>query len=275
MLLFENFNNAALPTALGLWAGGAKLELVSDAAQTYGGTGKSLKATYSAMAAPGGAQYPGGSLSLLPYNTNHVYIRFRAKMPQYKHGLKFVKVFGQNESGGYANTTFGLDYTGVESGTGSMYCASFGDGTGLANDTASIISFSGAGYPGRAAGLPGYAVSTPQNRNFAASDWGTGWHLFEFYVKFNSGTTAANEKNDGAVQVKIDGKVYVDAKGLFNRHYSNKPLDRIEILGWSQNSSIEELINGSWIRRELATPEFEIWYDNIEISLNGWGTSPL
>ncbi|MEN9492380.1 MAG: hypothetical protein RJA63_2829, partial [Pseudomonadota bacterium] len=27
--------------------------------------------------------------------------------------------------------------------------------------------------------------------------------------------------------------------------------------------------------RGAAVPSFEIWYDNIEISLNGWGNSPI
>lgn len=228
------------------------------------------------MPVPDGAQYPGGSFNLVPYNTDHVYIRFRAKMPKHTHGFKFIKIFGQN-SNGYANTTFGLDYTGIETGTGSMYVVAYGDGTVNENDTANIISFIGGSQnpAGRAVGLPGFSVSTPQYKNFAAADWGTGWHKFEFYVKFNSGTSAQNEKNDGEAIVRIDDKVYVDAKGLFNRHYSNKPLDRIEILGWSQNMSPEFFENGVWKRKEQATPEFEIWYDNIEISIDGWGSNNI
>ncbi|RYY01798.1 MAG: carbohydrate-binding protein [Gammaproteobacteria bacterium] len=273
VLLFENFDNATLPTSLGIWGGNE--QLVASPIESYGNSGKSLKYIYNAMPVPNGAQYPGGIFNLASYNTDHVYIRFRAKMPKYTHGIKFIKVFGQN-SNGYANTTFGLDYTGIETGAGSMYAVSYGDGSSKDNDTANMIFFGGGPhYLGRATGLQGLNISTPQLKNFAAADWGTGWHKFEFYVKFNSGTTAQNENNDGEVVVRIDDKVYVNVKGLFNRHFTNKPIDRIEILGWSQNTWPEIFENGAWIRKEQPTPEFEVWYDNIEISLNGWGNNTI
>lgn len=273
MLAFETFDQATLPTSLGLWSNGVTLELATSG--TYGGGGKSLKATYPAMGTPNGSLYPGGSFDLKPYATDHVYIRFRAKMPGHTHGLKFLKVFGQRSGDSYANTTFGLDYTGVATGTGSMYCVSFGDGSSPSYDTQTTIAFEGCTNAGRATGLPGYQVLTPQAKPFAASEWGTDWHLFELYVKFNSGTSSANEQNNGAIQVRIDGKIYVDARGLFNRHPSNLPIDRIEILGWTQNAWPQVLENGVWVRHELPTPAFEIWYDNLEISLEGWGNSPV
>ena len=269
VVMFEDFNsvNSAslsggaqvdLPSGLGLGAQhGGVLNFDTDAAQTYGGQGKSLKASYPV---PTGDVYAWGGVDLAPYNTESVYVRFRAKMPGKHHGLKFIKVFGQNVNGaGYANTTFGLDYTGVD--YGGMYATSFGDGTALANDTANVVNFDGS-YPtwiGRSYGLPGNAILTPQGKNFDSAGWGSEWHLFELHVKFNSGTTAANEKNDGELFVRIDGKVDVDAKGLFNRNYLNKPLASVEILGWSQTGSIP----------------FDVWYDNIEVSINDWGNSPV
>lgn len=266
ILLFEKFDNAALPPNTS-WPGSFTFGkdnwvIVENSTNgAYGGSGKSLKATYPAISGDQAA-YPWSGFDLSPYNTDHVYIRFRAKMPGAKHGLKFVKVFGQRDAPvGYANTTFGLDYTGVD--LGGMYCVSYGDGSTTENDTASILGFDGLGYPGRAQGLPGFSVTRPQGKIFGSADWGTGWHLFELYVKFNSGTTSANEKNDGAIFVRIDGKTYLDAKGIFNRHPLNGKLDRIEILGWTQTP------------RGAAVPSFEIWYDNIEISLNGWGNSPI
>jgi hypothetical protein len=98
--------------------------------------------------------------------------------------------------------------------------------------------------------LPGFSLSTPNGR-WSSSNWGTGWHLFEFFVKFNSGTSAINETNDGECFVRIDSTVYVDARGLFNRHWSNEPIYRVGILNQSQGS---------------ASGPFEIWYDNIFIS---------
>ncbi len=236
---------------------GAVLHFETDPAQSYGGTGKSMRASYPV---PSGDVYAWGGVGLDQYATDNVYVRFRAKMPGNRHGLKFLKVFGQNVNGaGYANTTFGLDYTGIDNG--SMYAASFGDGTDLTNDTANVVLMDGTnpGWIGRSHGLPGTSVATPQGKAFASAEWGSEWHLFELHVKFNSGTTAANEKNDGELFVRIDGKVYVDAKGLFNRNFLNKPIGSVDVLGWSQGG----------------TMPFDVWYDNIEVSLDDWGNSPV
>lgn len=281
VLLFENFDNAIFPTALNV--NGPGRQLSTDITKTYGNQGKSLRYVYSAMGTPNGNQYPYGLFDLSSYNTDHVYIRFYAKMPAHTHGLKFVKVFGKRPvSDNYANTTFGLDYTGVASGTGSMYAVSYGDGgftnspTGpvevTANDTNRTVDFVGnSTNSGRAKNLSGYKVTTVQHP-FHELDWGTNWHKFEIYVKFNSGTSRANEINDGEVTVKIDGVPYVEATGLFNRHPTNGTIQKIEILGWTQNEW--PWVNGVG-RVEKPTPEFEIWYDNVEISLNGWGPDPL
>ncbi|MES2934857.1 MAG: fibronectin type III domain-containing protein [Pseudomonadota bacterium] len=277
LVLSENFDSATLPTALGIWSGGTTITLSTNTAENYGGSTKSLKASYPALTAPNGAVYPGGTINLASYNTDRAYIRFRAKMPHATHGLKFIKVFGKNPGNdNYANTTFGLDYTGVENGlTGSMYAASYGDGAGVTNDTASYIALDGnAGMPsGRAKGLPGYSINAPKGKNWKTTDWGTGWHLFELYVKFNSGTTALNEKNDGEITVRIDNELYVEAKGLFNRHYTNQHIDRIEILGWSQTGTkwVQDS-QGNWTRINLNSPAFDIWYDNVQVSLDGFAT---
>ncbi|WP_198265651.1 hypothetical protein [sulfur-oxidizing endosymbiont of Gigantopelta aegis] len=54
-------------------------------------------------------------------------------MPKARHGVKFLKIFSgrnaNNTNSGYANTTFGLDYTGGDNG--GMYQVSFGDGTNI------------------------------------------------------------------------------------------------------------------------------------------------
>lgn len=272
IVLFENFDNATFPTSLNI--AGEGRQLATNPAETFGGQGKSLKYVYKPMAI-GQSQYPSGGFSLASYNTNHAYIRFVAKMPKHTHGLKFLKVFGKRAAGSalnYANVTFGLDYTGISDGAGSMYVTSFGDGSNgrVANDTQNVLRFQGGTTSedaGRSYGKQGFSVLTPQYRNFRAINWGSEWHKFEIYVKFNSGTTEENETNDGEFIVRIDDQVYLDAKGLFNRHYSNLPIDRIEILGYSQTGRV----NG----QNVATPEFEIWYDNVEISLHGWGNNPM
>ena len=85
--------------------------------QTYGGTGKSLRGNYPLA---NGGVYAWGLLDIAKEQTRDIWVRFRARMPSTTpQGLKFLKVFGGND-GGYANTTFGLDYTGVE--RGGMYC---------------------------------------------------------------------------------------------------------------------------------------------------------
>lgn len=188
----------------------------------------------------------------LPPNAADVTIEFDARMPSdAKNGLKFVKFFGHHNAGssGYANTTFGLDYTGVD--LGSLYAVSFGDGTTRQNDTQNVIFLDGSNpsWIGRSFGTA--TVSTPQARRFASSDWKADWHHFVMRVRFNSGTSAADEVADGLVYLQIDGKVYVDAVGIFNRNPADaRAFDSVGLFGWSQG-------NG---------PAFTIDYDNVVVT---------
>jgi hypothetical protein len=209
-----------------------------------------------AYPAPTGGVYVWGAFDLSALALEDVYVEFWARMPGALHGLKFLKVFGGNAGGdtqSYANTTFALDYTGVD--YGCMYQVSFGDGTGIANDTANVVNFDGSNpeYVGRSYGR-GAVVQTPQKSRWASSNWGTSWHHFRLRAKYNSGTSAANETADGAYYVEIDGNVYVNATGLFNRNFSNAPIDRIEIFGWSQSGS----------------EAFSVQYDDLTISTGGF-----
>ncbi len=254
LIYAENFNAAStIPSALGAGSqGGGTIQLNSDPAHVYGGAGKSLRGTYPAQTGAWGGTPVWASINLSAHSTDHFYLRFRAKIPGYKYGSKFLKVFSINDgTRGYANTTFGLN------NDASMYLI-YGDGTQNENDAANKINFDGA-YPqwtGRAYGLPGFSLSTPQMRDWTAADWGEEWHLIEIYMKFNSGTSAANEINNGEYLVRIDGQTYVDAKGLFNRHHSNQPIESIGLFGWSQGDG--------------PIPGFEIWIDDLQVSLDGW-----
>lgn len=190
----------------------------------------------------------------VPNGYKELYIKFDAKMPNAKHGLKFCKIFGRSDIG-YANTTFGLDYTGNDNG--SMRSVSFGDGTTISNDTGQVLYLNGTNptWIGRSYGN-GAAVTTA-GQYFDSSDWGTGWHTFRFKIKFNDGTTAENEVNNGEILVNIDGVDYVHATGLFNRHYSN--------------GDISYICFGDWTQAPFAgSPAFDIHFDNIFISRHGF-----
>jgi hypothetical protein len=253
-LTFQQFE---LPLLSGLsgWQfgaqGGGALSVVLDPLATLRGSAGSLRGTYPTAT---GGTYAWGVYNVASLNTREIYIDFWAKMPAAKQGLKFIKIFG-GDARGYANTTFALDYAGSDKG--AMAQVSFGDGSSGSNDTANVINFDGSNpeWIGRSFGRA--TVRTPQNTRWASSNWGTGWHHFKLYCKFNSGTTAQDEVADGAYYVEIDGKVYVDAKGIFNRHYSNEPIDRIELFGWAQSGS----------------QPFELWYDDVRITTGGFTDS--
>jgi hypothetical protein len=249
------------PTSLNIlgWAlgsqNGGSLTISTNTSLNYNNEGGSLVGSYPTSPSSGGAVYVWGAYGLSQLKTEDIYVEFWAKMPNSKQGLKFLKIFGgSSTSGNYANTTFALDYTGGD--PGSMYQVSFGDGSTVGNDTANVINFDGS-YPnwiGRSYGKA--TVQTPQKASFSSANWGTSWHHFRIHCKFNSGTSATTEVNDGAYYVEIDGKVYVNATGLFNRNYSNLPIDRVELFGWSQN----------------APSAFQVWYDDVRITTGGFAS---
>lgn len=259
VLVNENFDTPGhVLSNFGGENGVTTVELSTDRSKNYNGSAGSIRGVYLPRAAPGHASIWGGYD--IPPNNRDVFIEFWAKMPAVKHGFKFVKIFGRrtNDAGTeiwsgnhYANSTFGVDYTGID--LGGMYAVSFGDGTEIANDTAAIVLLDGS--PSNVGRSNSFAhIATPQMRNFASSMWGTGWHHFRMRAKFNSGTSAQTEVADGAFYLEIDGKVYADASNLFNRHYSNAPIESVGFFGWTQNGS----------------EQFEVWYDDIRISLGGF-----
>ena len=204
---------------------------------------------------PSGIGGPWANFSVASLNTESLYIDFWAKMPDAKGGFKFCKIFGtRNNPVGYADITYQTDYTGAD--TGALLQIGFGDGTAQENDSQEVIRLGGGGVLGAAA--PTAVILTPQMTDFPSSAWGTTWHHFRMYVKFNSGTTSANALPDGQIYLEIDGKVYLDASGLYNRNPQNGPIDYVGFFGWAQDDP----------------QPFDIWYDNIVISTGGFASDP-
>ena len=255
MILHQyNFNDGKIPSGNNLYFatdGGAQLTVTDGA----------LRGQYPIPAGDGG-YFIWTTFYIPQTGINELFIEFKAKMPgPLRHGCKFLKVFGQNTpSTGYANTTFGLGYE-----AGEMYSVSFGGGTvgdgndqqeQLENDTHNVILFSGD-YPqwiGRS--FPNASVLTPQKSEF---QWSDDWHHFRIKFKFSSGNTKETETADGEYYVEIDGKIYVDAQGLFNRHHLNLPIDKVELFGWAQNGN----------------HPFELWYDDVIISTGNFTSNPI
>jgi hypothetical protein len=210
---------------------------------------------------PSAGQYIWADYSVAGLNTEDVYIEFWAKMPsQYKGGCKFVKIFGKRPNinvTGDANTTFYTDYTGVD--FGAIREVVFGDGTTIRNDSQNAIFLDGSNpsFIGRSYGTA--VVKTPQATDFPSASWGTAWHHFRMHVKFNSGTTSKNEVPDGELYLEIDGKVYADATGLYNRNPVDGSINYIEFFGWAQKDP----------------HPFQLWYDDIRISQGGFMSQAL
>ncbi len=219
------------------------------------GTVYALEGSYPA---PGlGGQFLWADYSVASLHTEDLYIEFWAKMPGVKEGCKFVKIMGSHSGLGYADTTIYTNYAGGD--LGAIRQGAFGDGTNLLNDSQNVINLSGA-YPnwiGRSFGTA--SVQTPQMGTFSSADWGTGWHHFRIHVKFNSGTSSQNEIPDGEYYLEIDGKVYANATGLYNRNPANGPINFVEFFGWAQSEP----------------QPFQIWYSDIRISTGGFVTSPI
>ena len=241
------------------WVIGAQNGGAVGVQATTGPTGSAVDALEGDYPVPGkGGSYIWANYSVASPNTEDVYIEFWARMPAAKEGCKFVKIFGQDLTpGSYANATIATDYTGVD--YGAIRQISFGDGTSVSNDTQNVINLNGTSpqWIGRSYGTA--VVQTPQLSNFSSADWGTGWHHFLIHVKFNSGTTAQNEVPNGEFFLEIDGKVYVNATGLYNRNPADGPINKIDFFGWAQGDP----------------SAFQLDYYDIRISTGGFIATPL
>ena len=226
---------------------------------TSGPAGTPVYALEGSYPLPGaGGQYLWADYSIANLNTEDVYIEFWAKMSGVPGGCKFLKIFGDSTtSSGHARATFGTDYTAAD--PGGILQVMFGDGTDLRNDGQNVIKLNGSNpqFIGRSYGTA--VVNTPQMTGFSSADWGTGWHHFLVHVKFNSGTTVHNEVPNGEFFLEIDGKVYVDATGVYNRNPANGPINYIELFGWAQTDPAP----------------FQVWFDDVRISTGGFVSQSL
>jgi hypothetical protein len=231
----------------------ATSEALSDSANV-----EALEGAYPIPAGQGG-QYMWADYSIKNLGTNDIYIEFLAKMPsEYKGGCKFIKIFGVGSSTtNLSDTTIPADYTGVD--YGSLRQILFGDGSSRVSDGQNAIDLDGTNpnFIGRSYGTA--VVQTPQMSDFPSSAWGTTWHHFRIHVKYNSGTTASNEVPDGEYYLEIDGKVYVNATGLFNRNPLNGPISYIEFFGWAQKNP----------------HPFQLYFDDMRISTGGFMSQTL
>jgi len=162
------------------------------------------------------------------------------------------KFYGQRSGDNQANATYTMEYL-----TGDVSYIGYGDGAGtnpVQNDTSNGVATFTPNFisTGRAGPLPRTVVNGGM---FTAADWGDGsvWHKFQLRLKRNYGTSAADEINDGIVEMRINDTVRARGVNVYNRHWSNAPLDYVEFLSYSQQN----------------TP-FTLDFKNITVSKHGW-----
>ena len=255
----------SIPTVAGWSIHGTGLSVAATTPPPVSGDAPyALEAQYPAVGPKGEtAAYANFYIPSSDSNAESVYIDFWAKMPGNPGGLKFVKIFGKrSDPVGYANTTFLLDYTGVD--PGGLLAVYFGSGMSEVNDSQDMIRLNDVhSYLG--SNNAQAVVLTPQDQDFSSSDWGTGWHHFLMHVRFNTNTnpTAQDPNPNGEIYLEIDGKVYVDVSDLSNRYIGaadgvNGPIQYVQFFGWAQTDP----------------QPFTIWYDNIVISTGGFVSDP-
>lgn len=225
--------------------GGAAISVASD------GGGNYLRGQYPAPLAGDNYIYGGYNFESLE---NEVYVQLYARMPGAKSGCKFVKLFGHRPGAAlnYANITFAIEYA-----SGRIHAASFGDGTTIGNDTTALLTYTNAEpwiTVGRSMDAPNPAIITKSESDFLPSDWGTGWHKFQFMIKHSTGNSSINEVNNGVVEVRIDDVLKTKGVNLFTRHWSNNWFENVSLFGWSQ----------------AGTVPFELHIKDVTISKGGW-----
>lgn len=159
-------------------------------------------------------------------------------------GGKFLKLFGQNSGGSYANATTALVYqTAVFEGL-SYGC------TGNPRDTASVMYYSGADYTGCGGTLSGTHPGEIDPKDGQ-------WHTWKVHMRYNDDSTS-----NAVFGVWYDGTKIAGVTGVTNRaNTAPKHFDHISLGGWNQ------FYGGI---------PYSILYDNVVImdSVGGGDTTP-
>lgn len=254
-ILLSRLNlSGGIPTGSGAGNWGFGAQSGATIVKENDGTHDYIKATYPIDTTEGtaGDNYVYGGYSPETLQ-QELFITIYARMPgTYRNGMKFCKLFGglTNSGNDYANATFTLETYGDQ---GSMYYAAYGDGATAQNDSQNGIAFYEPNYIDT--GRTGTLTQTFERGGvFNSSDWGTGWNKFQLRLKQNSGTSAENEVNDGAIEVYINGIMHGRAINIFNRHWSNAFIETINFFGYSRG----------------ATEAFEIHMRDITVSTGDW-----
>jgi len=172
------------------------------------------------------------------------YVEFKAKFQNGLGACKFFKVGGINGNQNYANFTMQLEWFNPQAPypqTAFISRIGFGDGAGTENDGNNVVEFvntnpswiGSRNYP-YTVNDPNTSVTRTRNSNWVPVV-GTVYD-FKVRIRYNSGTTALNEIADGIISVEIDGVEAVTASNMFNRHYTNGFLDKLDFFDWSQNN---------------------------------------
>ncbi len=176
-------------------------------------------------------------------NLQEFYVKFDFKMDcgsgTCAGGAKFLKIFGQNVSSSYANTTTAFDYgTPSPVFTGLSYGA-----TGNQRDTASVLWYDGSKTIESGGVSP--TVAAKGTGNIDPKDGK--WHTWEVHMKYND-----DGQSNGIYEVWYDGVQVLGATGVNNRSTSSPPyVQSIQLGGWNQN---------------YGGKPYYIYYDNVVVS---------
>lgn len=168
------------------------------------------------------------------FNRNAIFVRFYFRVDDPSGGSKFLKLFGKkDEPVGCANTTLMINYFHSD-----LYEISYGNGSGTANDTQTVIRYAGAHSDSDVQVPVAEGPFDPRDGQ---------WHCYEFYMKYND-----DNLRNGEYKVWIDGKLYVHATNVKNRNIKNS----------NEFASVQlaNYCNNNWAHT------WHLWYDNVVIA---------
>ncbi|MHA6485027.1 cadherin-like beta sandwich domain-containing protein [Paenibacillus sp. strain BS8-2] len=184
--------------------------------------------TYTAPNSVPWFRYPVGTLNL-----DQVFVDFDFKVDNPSGGSKFLKLFGkQNQSQGYANTTFALN----GDPPARLTAISYGNGAGVENDTQTTINYDGVRTDNAVVVEHATEAFIPPSNE---------WHNFKAFMRYNT-----DGQRDGEYMVWIDGELRVHATNIKNRNDLN-----------ARHFASLDLANAN--SASLAHP-WTLWYDNVQ-----------